>query len=389
MQKSKDSFANVSQQLCDRLLTGNENRSVALSQSIFSLIEIQCNFYREVSDLFTGLQEQLTLAKSKLNSKQSPGTNKSQTTAPKQSPPTQPVKPSPPSPSEQSKPPAPQNTNFLDLDFSTTNSFSSSPSVPPKHDIFGFHSSDQPSPALSTSSSAQNLIFSFDQDFMNGATNSHSSPLQSNASNQASDIFADWSTQSHQTNNSSSNGTKISEYDFMGTTSTTSKPSLPPKTTPFSQSSPTPKTTSQPSHVPPLKPTSQPPSNTSSQNPPRSPTSPSDANDFQAHIRDQDQQDKLFQEARFENEQLITAKVEKWTAGKKSNLRSLLSTFHEVLWEDSGWTSVSISDLFSESDLKKAQRKAMLVVHPDKMRDKPLEQQLLAERLFEILKEAK
>lgn len=57
-----------------------------------------------------------------------------------------------------------------------------------------------------------------------------------------------------------------------------------------------------------------------------------------------------------------------WTEGKERNIRALLSTLHTVLWDgESRWTPVGMADLVTPGQVKKQYRRAVLVVHPDKV----------------------
>lgn len=57
-----------------------------------------------------------------------------------------------------------------------------------------------------------------------------------------------------------------------------------------------------------------------------------------------------------------------WIEGKERNIRALLSTLHTVLWDgESRWTPVSMADLVTPEQVKKQYRRAVLVVHPDKV----------------------
>lgn len=61
-----------------------------------------------------------------------------------------------------------------------------------------------------------------------------------------------------------------------------------------------------------------------------------------------------------------------WTEGKERNIRALLSTLHTVLWDgESRWTPVGMADLVTPEQVKKQYRRAVLVVHPDKVRGGP------------------
>ncbi len=65
-------------------------------------------------------------------------------------------------------------------------------------------------------------------------------------------------------------------------------------------------------------------------------------------------------------------KIMEWTDGKKANIRALLCSMHKVLWEgETKWEQVGMNQLVSANDVKKIYRKAVLVVHPDKLTDHP------------------
>lgn len=58
-----------------------------------------------------------------------------------------------------------------------------------------------------------------------------------------------------------------------------------------------------------------------------------------------------------------------WIEGKERNIRALLSTMHTVLWKgENRWKPVGMADLVTPEQVKKVYRKAVLVVHPDKVR---------------------
>jgi len=68
----------------------------------------------------------------------------------------------------------------------------------------------------------------------------------------------------------------------------------------------------------------------------------------------------------------------------------LLSTLQYVLWPESGWQAVSLTDIIIGSSVKKVYRKATLCVHPDKVQQKgaTIQQKYIAEKVFDLLKEA-
>ena len=84
----------------------------------------------------------------------------------------------------------------------------------------------------------------------------------------------------------------------------------------------------------------------------------------------------------------VSARVDKWSGGggKKDNLRSLLSTLDTVLWEGAPWKPVPLSDLMDPKKVRRAWLKAAAVIHPDKVQGESVEVQLLAERIFNVLR---
>lgn len=62
------------------------------------------------------------------------------------------------------------------------------------------------------------------------------------------------------------------------------------------------------------------------------------------------------------------SQILEWIEGKERNIRALISTLHTVLWEgESKWKPVSMADLVTPEQVKKYYRRAVLVVHPDKV----------------------
>ncbi|EGC39433.1 hypothetical protein DICPUDRAFT_86074 [Dictyostelium purpureum] len=89
-------------------------------------------------------------------------------------------------------------------------------------------------------------------------------------------------------------------------------------------------------------------------------------------------------------EPIISEKIKQWAEknGRKNNLRVLLATLHEVLWEGSGWEKASNGSLITPVGVKKVYRKAIMVVHPDKVHTGTNEQKMIAQRIFEYLRES-
>lgn len=79
-----------------------------------------------------------------------------------------------------------------------------------------------------------------------------------------------------------------------------------------------------------------------------------------------------------------------WSAGKETNIRMLLATLHHILWPDSGWYAISLTNLIKTSHVKKAYQRARLCLHPDKLQQRGAapQQKYVADKAFSILQDA-
>lgn len=86
----------------------------------------------------------------------------------------------------------------------------------------------------------------------------------------------------------------------------------------------------------------------------------------------------------------LSGEIDKWAKMEKTwkDIRTLLSTCHEVSWQGCEWRPVTMSELMAPNTVKTKYRKAILVYHPDKQKEAPPEQQYRAERIFEALNES-
>uniref|UniRef100_A0A183US88 Cyclin-G-associated kinase n=1 Tax=Toxocara canis TaxID=6265 RepID=A0A183US88_TOXCA len=83
----------------------------------------------------------------------------------------------------------------------------------------------------------------------------------------------------------------------------------------------------------------------------------------------------------------ISIKIRDWTNGKERNIRALLGSLNDVLWEGADkWTQPSMGDLLTAAQVKKVYRKACLVIHPDKQTG--TENEALARAIFTELNDA-
>lgn len=85
-------------------------------------------------------------------------------------------------------------------------------------------------------------------------------------------------------------------------------------------------------------------------------------------------------------EKTVKARVQQWQKEKK-NLRALLASLHEIA-PPCSWKPVSLAALIDPSMVKKSYRKAILAVHPDKQDPENVEQKVLAQQVFDALRDA-
>ena len=64
----------------------------------------------------------------------------------------------------------------------------------------------------------------------------------------------------------------------------------------------------------------------------------------------------------------VAERVDQWRNGKENNLRALLGSLDTVLWADSGWKKVNMSELLNPNKVKINYMKGIAKVHPDKVR---------------------
>jgi hypothetical protein len=64
----------------------------------------------------------------------------------------------------------------------------------------------------------------------------------------------------------------------------------------------------------------------------------------------------------------VDAQIAAWREGKRENLRALLGSLDQVLWEGSGWKKVGLHELVVANKVKIVYMKAIAKTHPDKVR---------------------
>lgn len=63
----------------------------------------------------------------------------------------------------------------------------------------------------------------------------------------------------------------------------------------------------------------------------------------------------------------VSARLHNWRAGKEGNLRALLASLENVLWEGAGWKKVGMGELILAGKVKVLYMKGIAKVHPDKV----------------------
>ncbi|KAI1391396.1 uncharacterized protein F4822DRAFT_396597 [Hypoxylon trugodes] len=85
----------------------------------------------------------------------------------------------------------------------------------------------------------------------------------------------------------------------------------------------------------------------------------------------------------------VDAKIAAWRDGKRDNLRALLGSLDQVLWEGSGWKKIGLHELVVANKVKIHYMKAIAKCHPDKLpQDANTEVRLIAGTVFATLNES-
>ncbi|RYP74076.1 hypothetical protein DL769_004093 [Monosporascus sp. CRB-8-3] len=85
----------------------------------------------------------------------------------------------------------------------------------------------------------------------------------------------------------------------------------------------------------------------------------------------------------------VDARISAWRDGKRDNLRALLGSLDQVLWEGSGWKKIGLHELVVANKVKIHYMKAIAKCHPDKLpRDASTEVRLIAATVFATLNES-
>lgn len=85
----------------------------------------------------------------------------------------------------------------------------------------------------------------------------------------------------------------------------------------------------------------------------------------------------------------VSARVDSWQRGNEKNLRALLSTLQNVLWESCDWNPVELSDLVIPKKVRIVYMKAVARTHPDKVPSSaPIEVRMISQSVFVVIQSA-
>jgi len=90
---------------------------------------------------------------------------------------------------------------------------------------------------------------------------------------------------------------------------------------------------------------------------------------------------------------VLIRRIEMWKTkdGKEpggTGIRNLLMSLHQIMWPDSKWKEVPLSQLITPQAVKKFYVKGIRETHPDRVSNLPAETRLIAEKIFETLNNA-
>ncbi|GME95886.1 unnamed protein product [[Candida] boidinii] len=125
------------------------------------------------------------------------------------------------------------------------------------------------------------------------------------------------------------------------------------------------------------------------QQPIRSTSKPTGNGEATRRIKEQNQKTENFENEKFQLHDQIEDKLNTWRNGKEDNLRALLSSLHLILWKETNWKPVGLTDLVLDKKVKIIYMKAVAKTHPDKIStNATTEQKLIAQGVFVTLNQA-
>ncbi|KAF7551487.1 hypothetical protein G7Z17_g4984 [Cylindrodendrum hubeiense] len=116
---------------------------------------------------------------------------------------------------------------------------------------------------------------------------------------------------------------------------------------------------------------------------------PSKSSEAVARLREANDAAAKEDDEKFALSEKVDARVAAWRDGKRENLRALLGSMDNVLWENSGWKKIGLHELVMANKVKISYMKAIAKTHPDKLpQDANTEVRLIAGLVFSTLNES-
>ncbi|OQD72730.1 hypothetical protein PENDEC_c019G03785 [Penicillium decumbens] len=108
-----------------------------------------------------------------------------------------------------------------------------------------------------------------------------------------------------------------------------------------------------------------------------------------SRLREANKASERADEEKFALSESVDARIAAWRNGKQDNLRALLGSLDTVLWAESGWKKINLSELVLPNKVKIHYMKGIAKVHPDKISTTATtEQRMISSAVFGTLNEA-
>jgi tetratricopeptide (TPR) repeat protein len=98
---------------------------------------------------------------------------------------------------------------------------------------------------------------------------------------------------------------------------------------------------------------------------------PAKSSEAVQRLREANKAAEAADDEKFALSEKVDARIAAWRDGKRDNLRALLGSLDQVLWENSGWKKVGLHELVIANKVKIHYMKAIAKCHPDKVSDGP------------------
>jgi hypothetical protein len=87
---------------------------------------------------------------------------------------------------------------------------------------------------------------------------------------------------------------------------------------------------------------------------------------------------------------MIGADIDEWLRVNQNNVRTMLANLGDVLWRNHGYKSPSMNDLLHPPSVKKCYHRALILIHPDKVRQRGGDTSMIyiADKVFDQVRDA-